>query len=874
MDPLKNKVIEELYSTLPWYKKVRKNLYHWFDKKILHFQFPWRKLIVLAVVVVFIGTIYLAVRLNQTTLISRDPYDISEFDDLDTVIAQYGNEIKLENSNFEFVFDSNQTTFYVYDKNQDVTWSSNPDEYSNRFLNPVKLYYSGSLGAVQSIGVIDQAVDYDDYLIRVVDNSIEVLYRIGGKKEIDSSDFPLLISAERMESLILSKLEEGTTDYRRITEQAYVSGEVDGLQVWKLKEGIQLSVLERLYSIIYETCGYTTDDLYYDQQENGILVEDVYPYFELAVKYQLNSNGLEVSIINDSIVEKEKYPLLYIDVLPYFGAGDINDEGYIMVPDGSGGIIEFNNDRSFALPYNKRIYGEDYASFKEEIGSDTASIRLPVTGVKNNNFGFISFIKKGAEMTNIISNISTQDNPYNQVYFRYNIREGELYEFTSINSSVSINQWTTWYNTDDFIMELRFIQKENIEYNDMAEVYREYLLESEIITLNDNTITPTLDLTLLGGYTSKENFLGIPYEMVKSLTNTEQVEYIAETLINDGIENINLFYQGISNDGLKPTYMGDMSFNNKTGNKNDFEELSEVLESLGVNYYPEAFLNTAFTDKNINKNEDVVRNVFGEVVYNYGYNPAALYQDINTRKWYTLDINTYIETFENLTVNYNNIGIENIAFNDFGNQVYGSYHKKNTTFRKDNVEMFLQVMSDSSFNEVMFRNPNLYALSYASVVTDVEFESTNYQIISMSIPFYQLVLSGCLDYSSKPFNVNDEFSFDYHVMKAIETVSNMSIEWTYESTVDLADTEYSMYYSTQYENWYDRVLEAYQELTEVGVFDTTLVSHMILTDDGLVTKSTYLDGTEIVFNYRKTDYSYNGRIVESSNYLKVEEGRL
>ena len=874
MDPLKNTVIEELYSTLPWYKKVEKNLKNWFNKKIIHFQFPWRKLIVLTVIVVFVGTIYLAVRLNQTTLVSRNPYDISEFDDLDTVIAQYGNEIKLENSNFEFVFDNNQTTFYVYDKNQDITWSSNPDEYSNRFLNPVKLYYSGSLGAVQSIGVIDQAVDYDDYLLRVVNNSIEVLYKIGGKKEIDSSDFPTLISAERMEILILSKLEEGSTDYRRITEQAYVSGEVNGLPVWKLKEGIQLSVLERLYSIIYETCGYTSDDLDYDQQENGISVEDIYPYFEIVVKYRLNSDGLEVSIINDSIVEKEKYPLLYVDVLPYFGAGDLDDEGYIMVPDGSGGIIEFNSDRSFALPYNKRIYGEDYAAFKEEIDSNTASIRLPVTGVKKNNFGFISFIKKGAEMTNIISNISTQDNPYNQVYFRYNIREGELYEFTSINSSVSINQWTTWYNTDDFIMELRFIQKENIEYNDMAETYREYLLDNEIITINDNTRTPTLDLTLLGGYTSKENFLGIPYEMVKSLTNTEQVEYITETLINDGVENINLFYQGISNDGLKPTYMGDMSFNKQTGKINDFRELSRALESLGVNYYPEAFFNTAFTDKNINKNDDVVRNVFGEVVYNYGYNPAALYQDINTRKWYTLDISTYIKTFENLTESYNNIDVENIAFNDFGNQVYGSYHKKNTTFRKDNVEIFLQVMADSSFNEVMFRNPNLYALSFASVVTDVEFESTNYQIISKSIPFYQLVLSGCLDYSGKAFNVNDEYSFDYHVMKAIETVSNMSIEWTYESTVDLANTEYSMYYSTQYENWYDRVLEAYQELTDVEVFDTTLVSHMILTDDGLVTKSTYLDGTEIVFNYRKTDYSYNGRIVEAINYLKVEEALL
>ena len=872
MDNINKEKPIELYSTLPFFKKLKRNIKNWFIDKILHFKMPWRKLIVLFIFLVFIGIIYLFVRLNASVIPVRPPYDKTNFVACDEYIDQMGNETVLENNNYKLVFNNKETTFYIYDKNTDQYWYSNPDTSADRFLNPIELYYSGSLGKIEEIDVLDQAVDYDDYFINTSENSLEVLYYVGGKKEIDSDDFPAVISDERMQELILSKLEEGSIEYRRITEQAYVSGEINGVKIWKLKDGIQRSILKELYRIIYDVCGYTKEDLLYDQQENGIIVKDKYPYFEIAVRYELTNDGLTVTLVNDSIVEKENYPLIYIDVLPYFGAGTLDDEGYMMIPDGSGALIRFNNDRSFALPYNKRIYGYDYAEYYDTKVNDTPQIRLPVIGIKKNDYGFISIIEKGASMTNIVAYNSSDDNPYNQVYYRYNIREGEKYIFTSINSSVSINEWTDEYNSEDFVSTYRFINDDSVTYNEMADTYRDYLIENNILEDKDNTNLPTVDLTLLGGYNRIDNFIGIPYETIKSLTNTDEVLEISNSLINDGITNLNIIYKGFANEGLKPFVMDKIKYDRNTGSKSDFIELQKELSNLNINFYPEVYINTAYTDKFIDVRDEVVRDVFGKTVFSYDYNPATQYQDTTTRKCFTLKPDTYGKTLTNLEKQLNDINVSNVAYADLGNKLTGSYNHNDVIFRNESQAVTVEVLSSTGFKNTIFINPNLYAIPYVSSVIGVDNSSSNYQIITSSIPFYQLVFSGYIDYSSSPINTSDEHSKEYNIMKMIETESNISMEWSYKTTIELTDTEFSIYYSTYYLNWYETLIDIYNTLSNLGIYNARLKNHEILSDDGMVVKSTYSNGTTIIFNYKSSDYLYGTNTIPGNDYLVIEEG--
>ena len=108
-------------------------------------------------------------------------------------------------------------------------------------------------------------------------------------------------------------------------------------------------------------------------------------------------------------------------------------------------------------------------------------------------------------------------------------------------------------------------------------------------------------------------------------------------------------------------------------------------------------------------------------------------------------------------------------------------------------------------------------------------------------------------------------------MKAIETLSNISMTWSYKSTIDLVETEYSNYYSTYYKNWYDTFINLYNELNSLGIYNSSLVKHELITLNGNITKSIYANGTEIVFNYSDLDYTYNGEVIPKNNYKVVKE---
>lgn len=866
------------YRPLPWYKSIFVNFKLKISDKLANMKTKeykrslLRKGLILLILGLIVLTIYLLVVLNQVVVAARDPYDKTGFIEATDYISDKGNETVLENSRFRFTMNNRNTTFVLYDKVKDVSYRSNPNTTTKRFLNPIIVYYAGSLGADTALEVIANAIDYNDYLFRIDDNSIEILYEIGGKKGVDRTDFPEVITAERMEEKILSKLEEGSTDYRRVTEQVYVQGDLNGEPVWKMKDGIQASIFTHLYRIFYEVCGYTKEDLEYDLALNNIVYEDIYPYIEIAIKYTLTEEGIDVRLINDSIVEKEKYPLVYVDVLPYFGHGTTEDVGYAVIPDGSGVLIDFNNDRSFALRYNQRIYGKELARKADVMRVESETLNLPLYGMKINDTGFINIAEEGAEMASIISYISTVDNPYNQTYYRYYIRESETFTFDSINMSTPIVQWTNFYNTGDLALSVKVVDEDSASYSAMAAKYREYLIEKGVLEARDTTTTPAFDLTLLGGYLIKDNFMGFPYTTVRSLTSTEEAQEIIAELLSDNIENINLIYKGWSNDGMKPTYMGRVKYNSSIGTKKDFKALQSYLTENNVEFYPEVYAHTAYTKKGINNN-DIVRDVFGKVVKRYGYNEATLYIDTSTLDYYTLKPTTFKDTLTSINNHFEMQGYQNLAFADFGSNNYGHYQKKSPIFRHETLDYFNDAMTNVDFENknLMFMNPNQYALQYASKITNLPTYGTDYQIIATSIPFYQLVLSGYVDYSSYSFNINDKFSLNWHKMKAIETLSNISMTWSYKSTIDLVETEYSNYYSTYYKNWYDTFINLYNELNSLGIYNSSLVKHELITLNGNITKSIYANGTEIVFNYSDLDYTYNGEVIPKNNFKVVKE---
>lgn len=870
---------ERQYYKMKWYQKIWYKMIDKIKEKFQNFHFPWIKFGIALFIVLVLAVVIIIVVNGTKQFPFHEPYDKTGFVNYDELTTENGKIVK---GDYELVIDYKTTHFTLTNTATNDVWTSAP-EGSNK-LDTFVLYYSKGLGQPTPMGSYSNSIDHEgkkQYSVRADNTSIEILYNMGGKVKIDYSDFPELISEERYNDIIRVLEEASESSLIRIFNANYqVNNEY---HYYKLinPEQISQTYIKKLYEIFYEIYGYTREDLEEDNKEFGITTTKKYPTFEVAIKYSLDENGLVVEIINDSLLDYEDFPLIYIDLLPYFGCATTEEDGYAIIPDGSGILLDFNSPRSYASYYEQRIYGSDEAVNSLKMKENKQKITLPVYGMKVeknglDSQGFINTIEVGAEACSLVANIVTAINTdlerYNQVYYRYYYREYDIYKFSSLAGLSDIKTWTNSYQKSDLKIHIMSVDGEGT-YTQMAQKYQQYLVSKGFLVKKDLTTEPVLDLTLLGGYYEKTNFIGIPYSRKRSLTSPNQVLEISKILREKQINQINIIYDGWYNEGIKPSTSENISLSSAIASKSDLKSLQVSLDAIGVNFYPTIYFNTAYSDKNLN-NKERVKNMYGQDSIMYDNEESSYGVDKTSRERYLLQASMFDKNFNKINKKYQKLTFKNIGINDAFTIMYGSYQSSGTSFRNDTKNSICDIMNKYSqnFESIMGKNPYDFALKYLSLITDLPFEGTNYQITQCSVPFYQLVISGYIDYSSPAFNTNDHYELEYHKMKALEYGSNLSMIWTYQETTDLIGTEYDYYYSTYYLNWLDKTVEIYKELQTSKVYQTSLVKHEILDLTGTINKSTYQNGMEIIFNYTNKEYVYNsldGSIVIPANSYKV-----
>ena len=348
---------EQNYFTLPFYKKWLIDLKKFFKNKKENFKFPLVPLIAFLIVTLILVLIVTIVVTGKKEFPTKDPYDKTGFvsyEDLDK------SQTIIENDNYQFVMNNDDTHFTLLDKTTNKSYESRPTNLTK--ADTLTVYYSGSLGTPTKYGNYNYSINYEKqhrYAIRTSLNSIEVLYLLGGKVKIDFTDFPQLLDKEKFEINILQKANDYVDELKSSKDPQYLTYKtyLAYLNNYKLntefgyyamtnKESLTELALTGLYEIFYNVCGYTKEELEKDNLEFGVVNEKTYPTFEVSIKYTLEDEGLKVELINESIVDYEEYPLIYIDILPYFCAATHEETGYSLIPDGSGAILEHNNGKA------------------------------------------------------------------------------------------------------------------------------------------------------------------------------------------------------------------------------------------------------------------------------------------------------------------------------------------------------------------------------------------------------------------------------------------------------------------------------------------------------------------------------------------------
>lgn len=630
---------------------------------------------------------------------------------------------------------------------------------------------------------------------------------------------------------------------------------------------------------------------YVDQQNSEFGYTDVKKssIFQVGVRFELTADGMKCYLLSDLLKEgmgnnskdtkfAHDYKITAIELLPYITQNKIETSvGNIVIPDGSGAVISFNSQKSalnVAAYPEKRIYGSDRILPQERRGNFSQDITLPIYGFiekgsyKGADKAIIAIAEKGAGQTSITADFWRDSNP-NYAKFKTYLRESEIVKVSSGKEykkySKSLYEYDICYN---YIIKTG----KDLTYVDVAEAYRDYLG----LELNDKTKVSTLSINFLGAYTKKDIRLGFVYDSERSLTTFKQAGEIVKDLYANGVSSLNAVYTNWTEDEGTPKITTDFSVSDALGGEKQMKSFSKIMQELAFDIY---------YDYN-------VTNGYG-YDFSYGslkYSSKSISNSYSTAASYVLSTGLVDKTrksgniisprfYHALISEYaseaNKKGVNGLSLHDLGNARYSDYSKENVIY-SDTAILYqkdaLKVANEKLDGKVLLSSPYIYAIPFASYASNVPTTSTLYPIVDYSVPLYQLVISGCVDYSSEFVNYENDNDMNHNILKAIETGSNLSFLISYENTNSLLDTNYTEFYNAYYLNWRTKIIKMNNILNETGIYDSYLVSHKTLADN--VVEVEYENGLRIIINYGNETYQdlASGFAVAGNWFTVVEEG--
>ncbi|HZK34174.1 MAG TPA: DUF5696 domain-containing protein, partial [Bacillota bacterium] len=467
-----------------------------------------------------------------------------------------------ENSYLELYFADETAEAAVKVKKTGKVWYTNPPTRAgdpiaggtnvNRLNSQLLVDYYNPVSQPSSYNSYGHSVSLDQFELIELEDGFRVEYRIGEEETLYI--LPKVISKTRMEEAIIANLEEGDgksllryyspLTYETASEtQKQMYPNLEEEDIYVVSDRLQEFRKRSLEELVIES-GYTLDDMNEDHVANGVSAEDPnVDVFFIPLEYRLDGEQLVVRVPTEEIEYDESYPIATIHVLPYFGAAGTDEEGYMLVPDGSGSLIYLNNNKRHAQVYGTSVYGSDRAIPRTVRTSLVKQTHLPVYGLKSGDNAFFSIIEKGDAMANIRADISGRLNSYNFVYSNYSLvprDELDIGNYSGLNT-IAVYQPRAFIG--DIQIRYGFLDGDQANYSGMAKYYRSYL-EGQGFERNEQDDKVPFYLETIGAINKVRSILGIPVNTTQPLTTYEQTIDIMDQLGEGGIDNIVLKYTG------------------------------------------------------------------------------------------------------------------------------------------------------------------------------------------------------------------------------------------------------------------------------------------------------------------------------------------
>lgn len=574
----------------------------------------------------------------------------------------------------------------------------------------------------------------------------------------------------------------------------------------------------------------------------------------IALEFSLTDDGIKIRIPKEKIEEYgETFSLAYVDIMMFFGAKADGQEGYFFYPDGPGAIMKFddmahNGEKSVTYDvYGDITKTEDLIGRFEDIDP---TVLLPVFGGNYGEEGYVAYVTEGDESAQIKVTPSGSVIKANYMYPSFTYRRS--FQDPRVTAKV-VQTFDADMMNVDYEICYSILPEGEADYVGMAKEYRSYLVENGLMHDKISADDYTLSLDLFMGI--KED--GLIFDTFRSVTTFDQAQEILQDLkasVNGEIEAALVGWTS-GGYGSEPKYFPASS---KLGGNGDLKKLAQYAKENGVELSLTAnFLTVQEEIGGYSKNNDIVY--------------MSNYQVMTNRREsvYVMSPNIASKNFAKFMDKAEKYPVSGIKLENIGRMMYYNYAERNPVSSSECKQLWKEMLSQvkQETGSVTAEGGNGYVLQYADKVTEIPTTDCGYQMTTESVPFWQIVAHGYVDYTGEALNLSSDAT--QLQLKWIEYGYLPYFEITADSAEKLIRTDYNNLFSSAYSAWKDEIIETYTMLEDAlkGVRGSEIVSHEAVAEEVYCTG--YENGTKIYVNYNDAAVTVDGVEVGARSYKVV-----
>lgn len=806
-----------------------------------------------------------------------------------------GKVVLAENSGMTLSLDTENLVFEVKDEKGNVfsTAISGAETGSEKALLSVS--YLGEDNNLYEWNSYDRSVALGTYQLYRLENGVRIDMNLNeGESNRFYEYLPKKMSPERYEEI-----------FRDGIESLRDSGELDADKANRYLNTLSLvykkSLQEECYAVTYtgtpptsavtqmievtKLVGYTREMLLEDADTYGFSVNFTEPaVFDLVVEVTLEEGQLVTHIPGGSCYSgNDFYTLQNIKVLPNFGAvtSEQYAEGQILLPDGSGALVDFNSYQSNVRDYERPLYDNDFYKDYQFMPQYGEELYMPVFGMlygpeDNTEKAFLAIVEEGSRNGYIHMKLASrgeESSKYNKVYASFDLAQ---YAKVKINGAYSSDTANYLVNTGmqslDCTVRYQFLGAKT-GYYELARAYQDYLAETEGIEKSFDDGAAKLYLEVVGALNLTRRFVGIPYSSEYSMTDYGELLAMMQDL--EGTEYL-VQYDGVFSNGWNGQLNNSASLSGSNGSKKEWQAVREYAEANEISLFAETSLSRVWkSGSGFRASRHAVRDYANDEARVSRYMPVmgilkyAVADGMKHDAYYTVApcwLDDVTDRFLRNAEDYKYLAVGDLAGMYYADYRFGSYisGEEGNSILENNLAKLAEG------RELALTNPHIDKIGYGSVAVDISRESSDYITFSRTIPFRQLVMNGLIAYTTENVNLSSE-NPAYFVLQAAETGAYPKFIVTADNVDVLKNSDYSYLYSVQYSLLKDKLLAVYDECAAIrGKIGTSEITNHECLAEG-VYRTTYATGAQVTVNYNLYEVILeNGTKLGAEDYLIQE----